>query len=38
MDRGSWDGIEDRDKDHAQEKEMQKKAKWLSKKALQVAV
>ena len=28
---------EDRDQDHPQEKEMQKKAKWLSEEALQMA-
>ena len=28
----------DRDQDHPQEKEMQKKAKWLSEEALQIAV
>ena len=29
---------EDRDQDHPQEKEMQKKAKWLSEEALQIPV
>ena len=37
MDRGSWHCTAGRDKDHTQEKKY-KKAKWLSKKALQRAV
>ena len=37
MDRGSLHCIGDRDQDHPQEKETQK-AKWLSGKALQIAV
>ena len=36
MDRGSWQGREDRDQDHPQEKDMQK-AKWLLEEALQIA-
>ena len=38
MDRGSWHCTGDRDQDHPQEKGMQKKAKWLSEEALQIAV
>ena len=38
MDRGSWHCTGDRDQDHPQEKEMQKKAKRLSQEALQIAV
>ena len=38
MDGGSWHCTGDRDQDHPQEKEMQKKAKWLSEEALQIAV
>ena len=37
MDGGSRHCTEDREQDHPQEKEMQK-AKWLSEKALQIAV
>ena len=37
MDGGSWHCTGDRDQDHLQEKEMQKKAKWLSQDALQIA-
>ena len=38
MDQGSWHCTGDRDQDHPQEKEMQKKAKRLSGEALQIAV
>ena len=38
MDRGSRHCKGNRDQDHPQEKEMQKKAKWLSEVALQIAV
>ena len=31
-------GTGDREQDHPQEKEMQKKAKWLSEEALQIAM
>ena len=31
MNRGSWHGTGEREQDHLQEKEMQKKEKWLSK-------
>ena len=37
MDGGLWHGTGDSDQDHRQEKEI-KKAKWLSEKALQLAV
>ena len=37
MDGGSWHCTGDRNQDHPQEKEMQK-SKWLSEKALQIAV
>ena len=37
MDGGSWHCTEDRDQNHPQEKEC-KKAKWLSREALQIAV
>ena len=37
MDRGAWHCTEDKEKDHPQEKEMQK-GKWLSEEALQIAV
>ena len=33
-----WHCTGDRNQDHPQEKEMQKKAKWLSDEALQIAV
>ena len=38
MDRGSLHCTGDRDQDHPQEKEMQKKAKWLSEEALLIAL
>ena len=38
IDRGSWHYTGDRDQDHPQEKEMQKKSKCLSEEALQIAV
>ena len=38
MDRGLRICTGDRNQDHPQEKEMQKKAKWLSEQALQIAV
>ena len=38
MDGGLWHCTGDRDQDHPQEKEMQKKTKWLSEEALQIAV
>ena len=39
MDGGSWHSTGDKNQDHPQEKEMQKKkAKWLSEEALQTAV
>ena len=38
MDGGSRHYIGDRNQDHPQEKEMQKKAKWLSEEALQTAM
>jgi len=37
MDGGLWHCTGDRDQDHPQEKKW-KKAKWLSKEALQIAV
>ena len=37
MDRGLCHCTGDRDQDHPQKKEMQKKAKWLSEEALQIA-
>ena len=37
MDGGLWHCTGDRDQDHPQEKEMEKKAKWLSEEALQTA-
>ena len=37
MDRGLWHCTGDRDQDHLQEKDTQKKAKWLSEEALQIA-
>ena len=38
MDKVSWDCIRGSDQDHPQEKEMQKKAKWLPEEVLQIAV
>jgi len=38
MDGGSWHCTRDRNQDHHQEKEMQKKTKWLSEETLQIAV
>ena len=38
MDGGSLHCTGDRDQDHAQEKEMKKKEKWLPEEALQIAL
>ena len=38
MDGGSWHCTGDRDQDHSQGEKKCKKAKWLSKEALQIAV
>ena len=37
MEGGSYHCRGDRDQDHPQEKEMKKKAKWLSEETLQIA-
>ena len=38
MDRGSWHCTGDRDQGHPQEREMQKKPKWLSEEVFQITV